>query len=98
MVDTGMAITLLIKKWADAHGLTVKEKAAKYISGANGTVVKILGTTSMTFLVAPTLALDVANITIYSGNFYQGLVGCDLFVGIMRCSAQPPSLCPGWTN
>ena len=37
MVDTGVAITLLMKKWADAHGLTVKEKAAKYISGSNGT-------------------------------------------------------------
>ena len=29
MVDTGMAITLLMKKWADAHGLTVKEKVAE---------------------------------------------------------------------
>ena len=28
-----MAITLLMKKWADAHGLTMKEKAAEYISG-----------------------------------------------------------------
>ena len=33
MVDTGAAITLLTKKWADAHGLTMKEKAAEYISG-----------------------------------------------------------------
>ena len=54
MVDTGVAITLLIKKWADAHGLTMKEKAAKYILSANGTVVKIVGTTSMTLLLAPT--------------------------------------------
>ena len=36
MIDMGMAITLLMKKWVDAHGLTVKEKAAEYISGANG--------------------------------------------------------------
>ena len=36
MVDTGVAITLLMKKWADAHGLTVKEKVAEYILGANG--------------------------------------------------------------
>ena len=48
MVDTGAAITLLTKKWADAHGLPVKEKAAEYISGANVTAVKIMGTTSMT--------------------------------------------------
>ena len=48
MVDTGVAITLLTKKWADAHGLPVKEKAAEYISDANGTAVKIIGMTSMT--------------------------------------------------
>ena len=70
MVNMGAAITLLMKKWADAHGLTMKEKVAKYISGANGTAVKIVGTTSMTLLLVPTLELDVANITICSGNFY----------------------------
>ena len=37
MVDMDMAITLLMKKWADAHGLTMKEKVAEYILGANGT-------------------------------------------------------------
>ena len=78
MVDTGMAITLLMKKWANAHGLKVKEKVAKYISSANGTVVKIVGTTSMTLLLAPTLELDVANVAICSGDFYQGLLRCDL--------------------
>ena len=39
MVNMGVAIMLLMKKLADAHGLTMKEKAAKYISGTNGTVV-----------------------------------------------------------
>ena len=53
MVDMATAITLLMKKLADAHGLTVKEKVAEYISGANGTVVKIVVTTSMTLLLAP---------------------------------------------
>ena len=48
MVDTGAAITLLTKKWADAHRLPIKEKAAEYISGANGTMVKIIGMDSMT--------------------------------------------------
>ena len=71
IVDTGAAITLLIKKWADAHGMTIKEKAPEYVSGTNGMVVKIMGTTSMTLLLVPTLELDVANITICSGNFYQ---------------------------
>ena len=81
MVDTGAAITLLTKKWADAHGLTVKEKAAKYILGANGTVVKIIGKTSMTLLLVPILELDMANITICLGNFCQGLLRCDLLCG-----------------
>ena len=81
MVDTGMAITLLMKKWADAHGLTMKEKAAKYISGTNSMVVKIVGTISMTLLLAPTLELDVANVVICLGNFYQGMLGCDLLCG-----------------
>ena len=81
IVDTGMAITLLMKKWADAHGLTVKEKAAENISGANSTVVKIVGTTSMTLLLAPTLEIDMANVTVCSGDFYQGLLGCDLLCG-----------------
>ena len=81
MVDIGAAITLLIKKWADADGLTMEEKAAEYISGANGTAVKIVGTTSMTLSLAPTLELDVANIAIHSGNLYQGLLRCDLLCG-----------------
>ena len=78
MVYMGAAITLLMKKWADTHGLTMKEKAAEYISGANGTAVKIAGMTSMTLLPAPTLEIDLANVTICSGDFYQGLLGCDL--------------------
>ena len=78
MVDMGAAITLLMKKWVDAHGLTTKEKAAEYISGANGTVVKIVGTTSMTLLLAPTLEIDVAIVAICSGDVYQGLVRCNL--------------------
>ena len=78
MVDMGVAITLLTRKWADAHGLTMKEKVAEYILGTNGMAVQIVGTTSMTLLLAPTLDLDMADIAICSGNFYQGLLGCDL--------------------
>ena len=33
MVKAGAVITLLTKKWVAAHSLTVKEKAADYISG-----------------------------------------------------------------
>ena len=76
-----MAITLLMKKWADAHNLTVKEKVAKYILGNNGMVVKIVGITSITFLLALPLKLDVVNIAVCSGNFYQGLLRCYLLCG-----------------
>ena len=81
MVNTGVAITLLMKKWANAHGLAVKEKAAKYILGANGTSIKIVGMTSKTLLLAPMLELDVSNVAICSGDFCQGLLGCDLLCG-----------------
>ena len=81
MVKTGVAITLLTKKWVDAHGQAIKEKVVKYISGANGTSIKIVGTTSMTLLLAPMLELDVSNFTICSGDFYQGLLGCDFLWG-----------------
>ena len=81
MVDTGAAITLLMKKWAYAHGLTVKEKAAEYILGTNGTAFKIVCTTSITLLLVPTLELNVANIAACSGDLYQGLLGCHLLCG-----------------
>ena len=81
MVDMGVAIMLLIKKWVDTHGLTMKEKAAEYISGTNGTSIKIVGMTSMTLVLAPTLELDVANIAICSGGFYPGLLECYLLCG-----------------
>ena len=81
MVDMGAAITLLTKKWADANVLPVGEKAAEYISGTNSTVVKIIGMTSMTLLLAPTLEIDVSNVAVCLGDFYQGLLGCDLLCG-----------------
>ena len=80
-VDMGAEITLLMKKWADTHALTIKEKAAEYISSANRTGVKIVGITSMTLLLAPILELDMANIAICLGDFHQGLLGCDLLCG-----------------
>ena len=70
MVNTWAAITLLMKKWVDAHSLAVKEKAAEYISGTNCTSVKIVGMTSMTLLLVPMLELDVSNIAICLGDFY----------------------------
>ena len=56
----------------------MKEKAAKYISGDNGIVVKILAMTSTTLLLVPTLELNVANVAICLGSFNQGLLGYNL--------------------
>ena len=81
IVNTGATIILLTKMWSDAYDLIVKEKLAEYSLGANGIAVKIISMTSMTLFLAPTLEVDVANIAIYSGNFYQGLLGCDLLFG-----------------
>ena len=78
IVDMGPAITLLIKKWVDAHILVIKEKAAEYILGANGTSVKIVGTSNITLLLGPMLELDMASVAIFLGDFYQGLLGCNL--------------------
>ena len=70
-----------MKKWADAHGLTVKENVSKYILGANGIVVQIVDMTSMSVLLVLTLELDMANIAIRLGGFYQGLLLCDVLCG-----------------
>ena len=35
----------------------------------------------MTLFLAPILELDVANVAICLGNFYQGMLGCDLLCG-----------------
>ena len=77
----GAAIILLMKKWVNAQQLIVKERVAESISGAKATAVLIEGTTSMTLLLAPTLELDIANVSVCSGGFYQGLLGCDLMCG-----------------
>ena len=39
MVDTRVAITLLMKEWVNTHSLTIKEKVAEYILVANGIMV-----------------------------------------------------------
>ena len=73
----------------------MKEKAAEYILGANGVVVKIVGMTSMTLLLAPTLELDVAKVGICFGKFYQGLLGCDLLCGHNEALSAATITSPG---
>ena len=95
MINMGVAITLLMNKWVDSHGLTMKEKASNYISGANGTFIRIVGMASMTLLLVPTLELDVSNVTVCSGNFYQGLLGSNLLCGHNEALSVPTITLPG---
>ena len=81
VVNTGVAITLLMKKWVDACSLTMKEKVVKCIWGTNRMAVMIVGMTSINLFLAPTFELDMANIAVCLGNFYPGLLGCDLLCG-----------------
>ena len=70
MVDTGASITLVTRKWAETHGLTVVLASGISITGANGTPVDMVGTCSMTVQLSPTLELDVGDVNVSSGDFY----------------------------
>ena len=69
MVDTGASITLVTRKWAETHGLTVVPASGISITGANGAPVDMVGTCSMTVQLSPTLELDVGDVNMPSGNF-----------------------------
>ena len=62
MIDTGAAITLLTKKWADTHELKITPKDNKKVTGASGSPVVMLGVTSFTMRLSPTLEIDVADV------------------------------------
>ena len=78
MVNTGSAITILTKKSADVQGLTVKEKVSEYILGANNIAVQIIGTISLSILLALTLEVEIANVAVCLVDFYLVLIGCDV--------------------
>ena len=48
MVDTGASITLVTRKWAETHGLTITLVLGISITGTNGSPVDMIGTCSMT--------------------------------------------------
>ena len=48
MVDTGAAITMVTKGWAEAHGLTIKAGKKLNVRGAAGQEIGVLGVTSFT--------------------------------------------------
>ena len=43
--------------------------------------MEVVGTTSLTIQLSPTLEVDVSGVTVSAGEFYQGLLGCDLLMG-----------------
>lgn len=70
MVDTGAAVTLVTSAWAKAHGLKVSPSSGVTVRGAAGQALTIVGTTSMTLQLAPTLEMDVADVTVAAGDCY----------------------------
>lgn len=81
MIDTGAAVTVVTKAWADAHGLRVSAPSGVSIRGAGGMELSVVGTTSMTLQLSATLEVDVTEVTVSAGSFYQGLLGCDILYG-----------------
>ena len=69
---------LLMKKWVDMHSWIIKDKGSEYVSSVNGIAALIVGPTSMTVLLVPTLELNIDNVIEFSGNFYQGLLECNV--------------------
>ncbi len=70
LVDTGAGITLVTKAWAEAHGLKISAPLPTSVYGAAGQAVDVVGTTSFTVQLSPTLEIDVANVSVSSGSFY----------------------------
>jgi predicted aspartyl protease len=48
MVDTGAAVTMVTKRWAELHGLRVSDEKRVTIRGAGGQNVEVIGTTAFT--------------------------------------------------
>jgi len=83
MVDTGAAVTIVTEKWAAAHGLRVTPGKKINIRGAGGAEVETLGVTTFTVQVSPTLELDLSEVVVSVGDFYQALIG-------VTCSEAKP--------
>ena len=80
MVDTGASITLVTQKWVETHELMITLVSGISISGVNGIPVYMVGTCTMMVQLSPMLELDVGDVNVSLGNFYQALIGCDILV------------------
>ena len=82
MVDTGMAITLLIKKWADAHGLTMKGKVGRVHLRCQWNRGQDSGHNQHDPFAGAHLGAGCGkHCHLLWTDFYQGLLGCDLLCG-----------------
>lgn len=70
MVDSGAAITMITKKWAEAHGLRISPSSKVNVKGAAGQDVNVVGTTALTVQLTPTLEVDLAEVLVSEGEFY----------------------------
>ncbi len=69
------------------------------VRGAAGHDVEVLGTTSFNLQLSPTLEVDLANVVVSEGEFYQCLLGMDILAGkpgtlgpatiTVPCASQP---------
>ena len=81
MLDTGAALTLVSAKWAASHGLKTMEGKALEVEGAGGSNVTVLGVIAFTIQLTPTLELDLSNVAVSEGYFYQCLLDGDILGG-----------------
>jgi hypothetical protein len=70
MVDSGAAITMITKKWAETHKLRISPSTNVNIKGAAGNNVGIIGTTAFSVQLSPTLEMDLAEVLVSEGDFY----------------------------
>lgn len=67
--------------WAEAHGLKVTPGKKITIRGAGGASVPTAGVTTFVLQLTPTLEMDLGNVLVAEGSFYQCLLGGDVLAG-----------------
>lgn len=78
MVDTSASITLVTPKWVETHGLMITPVSGISIMGTSSTPVDMVEMCTMMVQLSLTLELDVGDVNISAGNFYQAHIGCNI--------------------
>lgn len=69
-VNTGVAISLVSKKWCNLYELTIKMNSGATINSAFSEALDIVGTASMVVVLAPTLKVDLGEVAVSLEDFY----------------------------